>query len=54
MRERQQKNQPELAFMSSAKVKPEAERDEGTETLAVGSSPESQAGKERLMEVMTR
>jgi len=52
MRDKQQKSQPALAFMSSARVKPEAQLNEGTETLAAGSSPESQAGNERLMEVM--
>lgn len=38
--------------MSDARVKPEAGLDEGTETPAAGSSPESQAGNERLMEEM--
>jgi RNA-directed DNA polymerase len=52
MRGKQQKSQSELAFMSSAEVKPEARLGEGTETLAVGSRPESQAGNELLMEVM--
>lgn len=52
MRGKQQKNQAELAFMSSAKVKPERLSDEGTETLAAGSRPESQARNERLMEEM--
>src|SRR6266536_6185356 len=45
MRGKQQKSQTELAFMSSAEVKPTARSDEGTETLAAGSRPESQAGK---------
>src|SRR5438105_7485900 len=52
MRDKQQQSQTELAFMSSAEVKPTARLDEGTETLAAGSRPESQAGNERLMEVM--
>src|SRR5260370_1194993 len=52
MRGKQQKSQAELAFMSSAEVKPTARLAEGTETLAAGSRPESQAGNERLMEVM--
>jgi len=52
MRGKQQKSQTELAFMSSAEVKPAARLAEGTETLAAGSKPESQAGNERLMEVM--
>jgi RNA-directed DNA polymerase len=51
MRGKQQKSQ-ELAFMSSARVKPEAQLDEGTEPLAAESSPESQAGNERLMEMI--
>ena len=49
---KQQKSQQQLAFASSGKVKPEARPGEGTETLAVGSKPESQARNERLMEVM--
>ena len=49
---KQQKSQQELAFASSGKVKPEAPLGEGTETLAARSRPESQAGNERLMEVM--
>jgi RNA-directed DNA polymerase len=49
---KQQKSQLELAFASSGKVKPEAQFSEGTETLAAGSRPESQASNERLMEVM--
>lgn len=52
MRVKQQKSQQELAFASSDKVKPEARLEEGTETLAAGSRPESQAGNERLMEVI--
>jgi RNA-directed DNA polymerase len=52
MRGKQQKSQAELAFMSSAEVKPTARLGEGTETLTAGSISESQAGKERLMEVM--
>ena len=52
MREKQQKSQSELAFMSLVEVKPQARLDEGTETLAAGSKPESQAGNEQLMEVM--
>lgn len=50
MRGKQQKSQCELAFMGDARVKLEARFDEGTETLAAGSSPERQAGNERLME----
>ena len=49
---KQQKSQQQLAFASSGKVKPEAQPSEGTETLAAGSRPESQAGNEQLMEVM--
>ena len=49
---RQQKIQNELAFMNSAEVKPEALSDEGAEPFAAGSRPESQAGNERLLEVM--
>jgi len=41
MREKQQKSQSELAFMSLVEVKPQARLDEGTETLAAGSKPES-------------
>ena len=52
MRGKQQQSQAELAFMSSAEVKPTARHAEGTETLAAGSISESQAGNERLMEVM--
>lgn len=52
MRGRQQKSQGELAFMSNATVKPEAMLDEATEPLSAGGRPESQAGDERLMEVM--
>ncbi len=52
MRVKQQQSQGELAFMSSAEVKPAARLDEGTETLAAGSNPESQAGQSGLMEVM--
>jgi len=52
MRDKQQQSQTELAFMSSAEVKPTARLEEGTETLAAGSISESQAGNERLMEVM--
>src|SRR5260370_33045804 len=48
MRDKQQKSQAELAFMSSAEVKPTARLAEGTETLAAGSRPESQAGNGRL------
>jgi RNA-directed DNA polymerase len=48
----QQKIQGELAFMSSAEVKPKAVLDEGCEPLTAGSKPESQTGNERLMEVM--
>lgn len=50
MRGKQQKSQQELAFESSGKVKPEAQLEEGTETLATGSRPESQGQNERLME----
>lgn len=50
MRGEQQKNQLELAFEDSAKVKPEARSVEGTEPLTAGSSPESRAVKERTME----
>lgn len=49
---KQQKSQQQLAFASSVKVKPEAQLGEGTETLAAGSTTESQVHKERLMEVM--
>ena len=52
MRGKQQKNQEQLAFASDEKVKPEGSLEEGTETLAAGSSSESQATNERLMEVM--
>jgi len=52
MRGKQQQSQTEMAFMSSAEVKPAARLAEGTETLAAGSRPESQAGNERLMEEM--
>lgn len=52
MRVKQEKSQAELAFVGSDKVKPETQPDEGTETLAAGSRPESQAENERLMEVM--
>jgi RNA-directed DNA polymerase len=52
VRVKQQKSQQELAFASSGKVKPEAQLEEGTETLAAGSRPESQAGNERRMEVI--
>src|SRR5207248_8780903 len=52
MRGKQQQSQAELAFMSSAQVRPTARHAEGTETLAAGSISESQAGNERLMEVM--
>jgi len=41
---RQQKIQRELAFMSSAEVKPTALSDGGTEPSAAGSKPESHAG----------
>jgi len=49
---KQRKSQEELAFMSSAEVKPKAEFEEGTETPTAGSKAESQAGKEQLMEVI--
>jgi len=49
---RQQKIQRELAFMSSAEVKPTALSDGGTEPSAAGSKPESHAGNEQLLEVM--
>jgi RNA-directed DNA polymerase len=49
---KQQKSQQQLAFSGSGKVKPEAQLSEGTETLARGSRPESQARNERLLEVM--
>jgi len=52
MRGKQQQSQTEMAFMSRAEVKPKAQLDEGTEPLAAGSKPESQAGNEPLMEVM--
>lgn len=49
---RQRKSQGELAFMSNATVKPEAELDEGAEPHSAGSKPESRAGNEQLMEMM--
>lgn len=49
---KQQKSQSELAYANSARVKPEAQSDEGTETPTAGSEAESQAGNERLMEVI--
>ena len=49
---KQQKSQIELAFADSARVKPEAQSEEGTETPTAGSGAESQAGNERLMEVI--
>ncbi|HSB29037.1 MAG TPA: group II intron reverse transcriptase/maturase [Pyrinomonadaceae bacterium] len=49
---KQQKSQQQLAFASDGKVKPEASLSEGTETLAAGSTTESQVRNERLMEVM--
>lgn len=50
MRGEQPKIQLALAFEERAKVKPEARSGEGTEPLTAGSSPESQAGKERALE----
>ncbi len=52
MRGRQRKSQGELAFMASAKVKPEARVDEGAEPHTAGSKSENQAESEQLMEVM--
>jgi RNA-directed DNA polymerase len=49
---KQQKIQNELAFMSDARVKPEAQPDGGTEPPTVGSHPENQTVHERLLEVM--
>ena len=46
---RQQKIQRELAFMSSAEVKPTALSDGGTEPSAAGSKPESHAGNSDLL-----
>ena len=43
MRGKQQKIQQKLAFMSSTEVKPKVQPDEGAETSAVRSNPESQA-----------
>ncbi len=50
MRDKQQKNQLELAFEGSAEVKPQAGHRKGTETLTAEGKPESQAGNPRLME----
>ena len=47
---KQQKSQQQLAFNGSGKVKPEAQPNEGPETLAAGSRTESQVSNERLME----
>lgn len=49
---KQQKRQAELAFMSAGEVKPKPELEEGTETPTAGSKAESQAGSEKLMEVI--
>lgn len=49
---KQQKSQEELAFMSTGKVKPEAELEEGTETPTAGGKAESQGRNEQLMEVI--
>ncbi|MGI8733655.1 MAG: hypothetical protein ACR2LM_10185 [Pyrinomonadaceae bacterium] len=43
---KQQKSQPELAFMSAGEVKPELALEEGTETPTAGSEAESQAGSD--------
>ncbi len=49
---KQQKRQAELAFMSAGEVKPKPELEEGTETPTAESKAESQAGSEKLMEVI--
>jgi RNA-directed DNA polymerase len=49
---KQQTSQLDLALTDNVKVKPEAVASQRTETLRAGSEPESQAGNERLMEVI--